>query len=476
MLLKLSIAPIAAILVALLLCSWPALAIIRLPPIVSSGMVLQQKTKATLWGWADPSERFIIQASWKAIPDTVVALNSGHWKAAIATPAAGGPFTIVIKGRRNEITLDSVLVGEVWICSGQSNMEMSNTAQIKEVLPTCANSQIRFFTVAKATSPHPQEYAGGNWVPCTAESLQRFSAIGYFFANKLFQELHNAPIGIIQSAYSGTPVELWEPAEVLTADPAMAEAATKIKEVTYRPNKPGLIYNAMIYPIAHYTLAGVLWYQGEGNTARAAVYQKMFTAMIEVWRKQFAQNLPFYYVQIAPYAYENEYEGALLMEQQTQCQNHPNTGMVVITDLVDNIKDQHPKNKYDVAIRLANLALANTYARPMQEASYRSPLYRNMQIEKGKIKLYFDYAPNGFLLKAHETATEFFIAGPNRQFMPAQLQLGKGFITVYNNEVTNPVAVRYGFSNTATATLFNNEGLPVTPFRTDNWEIIPTKK
>ena len=453
------------------------MAIIRLPPIVSSNMVLQQNSQATLWGWSDPSERFTIACSWKNTVDSITAFNSGKWKAKISTPVAGGPYTITIKGRANTIVLENILIGEVWICSGQSNMEMSNTQQIKDELPNSKNENIRFFTVAKTTAEYPQDFADGKWVSCNEETLRRFSAAGYFFGKKLHQEL-NVPIGLIQSAWSGTPVELWEPNEVIETDPVMKEAATKIKDVTYRPNKPGLIYNAMIYPISNYTIAGTIWYQGEGNTPRAYAYEKMFTGMIGAWRKQFQQDFPFYYVQIAPYAsYETPYEAALLMEQQTRTLSYPKTGMVVITDLVDNIKSQHPLNKLDVGLRLANIALAETYKKNIPVPVYRNPQYKRMEVSMGKITLYFDNAPNGFMLKGPEKqATEFLIAGSDQNFLPAEVEIKKDRIIVSNKQISSPVAVRFSFSNIGMSNLFNKEGLPVVPFTTDNWEIVPVKQ
>lgn len=451
-------------------------ALIRLPPIMSSNMVLQQNALATLWGWASPSERFVIISSWKSTADTVMAANSGKWKAKISTPSAGGPYTITIKGRMNTLVLENILIGEVWICSGQSNMEMGNTPQIKNELPTSANDKIRFFTVAKTTSEYPQDHAEGLWVLCDEETLARFSAAGYFFGKKLHKELH-VPIGLIQSTFSGTPVELWEPTEVIDSDPVMKEAATKIRDVTYRPNKPALIYNAMIYPISNYTIAGTIWYQGEGNTTRAHAYEKMFTGMIGAWRKQFGQDFPFYYVQIAPYTYESTYEAALLMEQQTRSLSYPKTGMVVITDLVDNVKDQHPKNKLDVGLRLANLALAETYKQNIPVQAYKNPMYKRMEINKGKITLYFDHAPNGFMIKGEEKkAAEFLIAGNDQNFLPGEIKLEKDRIVVSNKQISNPVAVRFSFSNTGMSNVANKEGLPVTPFRTDDWEVIPMKQ
>src|SRR5688500_12315645 len=195
-------------------------AVIRLPPIMSSNMVLQQNSLATLWGWADPSERFTITCSWKTTVDSVTAFNSGKWKAKIATPSAGGPYTITIKGRSSTILLENILIGEVWLCSGQSNMEMSNTEHIKDELPNSKNDNIRFFTVAKKTSEYPQDHAEGTWVSCNEETSRRFSAVAYFFGKKLHKDL-NVPVGLIQSALSGTPVELWEPVEVINSDPVM---------------------------------------------------------------------------------------------------------------------------------------------------------------------------------------------------------------------------------------------------------------
>jgi len=442
---------------------------------MSSNMVLQQNSQATIWGWADPSERFTITCSWKTNVDSVTAFNSGKWKAKINTPSAGGPFTITIKGRINTIVLENILIGEVWICSGQSNMEMNNTKQIQDELPNSKNDNIRFFTVAKKTSEYPQDHCEGQWVSCNEETLRRFSAVGYFFGKKLNKDL-NVPIGLIQSAWSGTPVELWEPNEVFDSDPAMKEAATKIKDVTYRPNKPGLIYNAMIYPISNYTIAGVIWYQGEGNTVRASTYEKMFTGMIGAWRKQFQQDFPFYYVQIAPYTYESTYEAALLMEQQTRSLSYPKTGMVVITDLVDNIKSQHPLNKLDVGSRVANIALAETYKQNIPVAVYKNPMYKKMEINKGKINLYFDNAPNGFMVKGDGAPAEFLIAGADKNFLPADVKIEKDKIVVSNKDINSPAAVRFSFSNTGMSNVFNKEGLPIVPFRTDTWEVVPVKQ
>ncbi|OYX27859.1 MAG: sialate O-acetylesterase [Flavobacteriales bacterium 32-35-8] len=455
--------------IVILLCAFKAEAIIRLPPILSSNMVLQQNSKATLWGWADASERFIIISSWKTEADTIVAANTGKWKAKIDTPKAGGPYTITLKGRRNTIVLENILIGEVWILSGQSNMEMSNNQQIKDILPTSANTNIRFFTVDKKASEYPQDHAEGEWVSCNEETLKRFSATGYFFGKKLHDDL-NVPIGLIQSAWSGTPIELWEPESVINSDPIMKKAASEIVVKTHRPHQPGYLYNAMIYPISNYTIAGALWYQGESNTPRAYAYEKMLNGMIGSWREAFQNDFPFYYVQIAPWKYDTSlYEGALLQEAQSKSLSYPKTGMVVITDLVDDVTNLHPQNKKDVGERLALLALAETYGKNIPV--YKSPVLKNMEIDKGKVNLYFSDAPNGFITKDGGKPTEFMIAGSDKTFLPADVKLEKGRIIVSNKNIKEPVAVRFSFSNTGMSNVLNKEGFPIVPFRTDTWEV-----
>jgi sialate O-acetylesterase len=283
----------------------------------------------------------------------------------------------------------------------------------------------------------------------------------------------NVPIGLIQSAWSGTPIELWEPQSIIDSDPDMIKASKTIKTVTYRPDKPGLIYNSMIAPIISYTIAGTLWYQGEGNVPRAYAYEKMLTGMIADWRAKNGNEFPFYIVQIAPFSgYEFPIDAALLYEQQTRALKYPKTGMVVITDLVDDLKSQHPIDKLTVGNRLANLALADTYKKPIPLPEYRNPLYNRMEVNKGKATLYFDYAPNGFMLKGDaKQATEFMIAGEDKKFVPADyVKLDKGKIIVSSKAVPNPVAVRFSFTNIAMSNLFNKEGLPVNPFRTDDWK------
>ncbi|PKQ46686.1 sialate O-acetylesterase [Confluentibacter flavum] len=454
-------------------------AIIRLPPIISSGMVLQQNSEANLWGWAGASERFIIISSWKEEADTVQTSNIGKWKASIKTPSAGGPYTITFQSRSrfgggDSIVLEDIMIGEVWILSGQSNMEMSNNSQIKEILPNSANVKMRFFRVDQKASEHPQDYADGDWVSCNEETLRRFCAAGYFFGKKLQDELGNIPIGLIQSTWSGTPIELWEPASVIESDPVMKKAASEIVVKTHRPHQPGYIYNAMIYPISNYSIAGAVWYQGESNTPRAYAYEKMLTGMIGAWREAFQKDFPFYYVQIAPWKYETSlYEGALLQEAQSKSLSYPKTGMVVVTDLVDDVTNLHPQNKKDVGERLAILALADTYGKDIPV--YTNPMLKSMEVNKGKVNLYFDNASNGFITKNGEKPTEFLISGSDKNFVPADVKLEKDRIIVSSKHVKEPIAVRFSFSNTGMSNVLSKEGFPIVPFRTDTWEVDHTQ-
>ncbi|MEI9945971.1 MAG: sialate O-acetylesterase [Chitinophagaceae bacterium] len=445
---------------------------IRLPAVISSNMVLQQQSQAALWGWADPNEKIVITSSWKNSLDSLTAPSDGRWKIKISTPVAGGPYTITLKGR-NTIVLENVLIGEVWVCSGQSNMEMSNTQQMMDEMPNSANDNIRVFDISRASADYPQDNCDAKWRVCNAESLRGFTAVGYFFGKKLQKDL-NVPIGLIESTWGGTPVEVWTPAPVIEMDATMKEAAGKLSETLWGPHKAGVLYNGMIAPIINYGIAGAIWYQGEGNTSIPFSYEKTFTSMIGSWRKGFEKEFPFYYVQIAPYIYGRKYEGALIMEQQAKTLSYPNTGLVVVTDLVDNIKDIHPKNKYDVGIRLANLALGQTYKQNIPV--YNSPMYKSMEVNKGKVTLFFTNAPNGFMVKGTEKPTEFLIAGSDKNFLPADVKIEKDRIILSNKQITDPVAVRFSFSNTGMSNVFSKEGLPLAPFRTDNWEIIPGKE
>ncbi len=448
----------------------PAFADIRLPNILGDNMVLQQKSEAVLWGWANPGEKIFVTTSWNMKTDSVVGDGDARWKIKIPTPAAGGPHTITLKGK-NVIVLDNILIGEVWVCSGQSNMEWSSLQKVPQVLaamPTSGNQNLRLFQVPKSTSQTPQDQIEGSWKICSPQSLDGFSAVGYFFALELQQKL-NVPVGIVNSSWGGTPAEVWTPESIVTKDPEMLTAAGKLKPIPYWPVSPGYAYNSMIYPIRNFPIAGAIWYQGESNVSTASTYTKLFTAMIEGWREAWQKQFPFYFVQIAPFAYPNSNEAALLREAQTQALALPKTGMVVISDLVDNIKDIHPKNKKDVGLRLARYALGETYGQ--SGGIFKSPVFKRMEVKGDKASLFFENAPAGFKTGDGQEPTHFYVAGEDKVFLPATVKIQSDRIVAYHPQIKKPVAVRFAFSNDAISNVFSSEGLPLAPFRTDNWAV-----
>lgn len=452
----------------LLLFSCSCLASVRLPAVLASNMVLQQQSDIKLWGWAGPGERILVTVSWSGKTDSTFATRDANWEISIKTPTAGGPFTITLQGQ-NKIVLDNILIGEVWICSGQSNMEWNSINGVQGMendLAAPANPNIRFFHIPKTTSAYPQDDCNASWQVCNAASLKTFSAVGYYFGKQLADSLH-VPIGLINASWGGTPAEPWTPAELIEKNEALQKAAASLPKTNWWPVAPGLAYNAMIAPVIKYTLAGTIWYQGESNALLYATYQQLFTSMITAWRKAWKKDFPFYYVQIAPYAYGDNNIAALLREQQTKSLSLANTGMVVITDLVEDTNNIHPKNKKDVGPRLAAWALAETYHH--NGIVYKNPVFKNMVVNKDKAELWFDNAPKGFVLKGNK-ATEWFVSGADQKFLPAEVKIDKDRIIVYNKSIKQPVAVRYAFSNTAIGNMFSKEGLPLCPFRTDTWD------
>jgi len=440
---------------------------IRLPNVLGSHMVLQQQSDVQLWGWGSPAEKVEINTGWDATTHETTADSGGRWKITVRTPEAGGPYSIRIKGS-NEIVLEDVMIGEVWVCSGQSNMEWSGNQQLPQSLeeaPHANHPGIRLFYIPKTTSDTPQDQCEGEWKVCSPEEMVKFSAVGYFFGKKLHQDL-GVPIGLINSNWGGTPAEVWTPKDVVEDDPMLKEAAGKLQPFPWWPKDPGKCYNAMIYPITRFEIAGAIWYQGESNVSTAYGYEKLFTNMIGSWREAWDKDFPFYYVQIAPYTYGDNLNGALLREAQTRSASYPNTGMVVVSDLVDDVKDIHPKNKIGVAERLANYALSQTYGKV--GVAHQSPTYDRMEIEGNSVRVHFNHAKNGLMARGGEPA-EFYIAGGDKEFVPANAVIDGSSVVVRSEEVSDPVAVRFGFSNEAIPNLFSKEGLPVNLFRTDDW-------
>jgi len=458
-----------------ILLSFNASSQIRLPAVLSSGMVLQQNDSVALWGWAQPGEKIMITTGWNKTKDSTIVSNGAVWKCKVKTPVAGGPYTIILEGS-SRIELTDILIGEIWVCSGQSNMEMNERWGLPDVraeLAGCANNSIRFFSIAKATSPNPQDDCYAKWVNCDSNTLKSFSAVGYFFGKKLNKDL-NTPIGLINASWGGTPAEVWTPAGLINNDPELKASSDKLQSFNWWPRDPGAAFNGMIAPVTSFSVAGAIWYQGEGNTAAPDTYGKLLTTMIDSWRRAWNKDLPFYYVQIAPFKYGTTNVGNLIREQQANVLKHANTGMVVVSDLVDDTADIHPKNKHDVGYRLANWALAETYHKT--GIFYKSPVYKSMSVNKDKAVISFDNARNGLMTKDKKITT-LFIAGADRNFYPAEGIIQGDKLIVWSKSVKQPVAVRFSFSNTAIGNIFSKEGLPVAPFRTDDWAVeqVPAK-
>ena len=447
----------------LLFASLYAFADIRLPAILGDHMVLQQNSTVKIWGWSEVRESIKLTTTWDTATYTTRGDGSAKWKVEIKTPAGGGPYTIIITGR-NRVVIDDVLIGEVWVCSGQSNMEMSagwpGMQKYDADVSAANNNNIRFFHVPKTTAQFPQDDLKARWVVCNPDDMRRFSIAGYFFGQKLNAEL-KVPVGLINSSWSGSAAEPWTPADAIEQNPVLKEMQN--------PANTAQMYNAMIYPITNFQIAGAIWYQGESNVGRYRIYKELFSTMISSWRKAWDKDFPFYFVQIAPYSgYGKTDTAAFLREQQTKTLSLSNTGMVVTSDIVNNINDIHPQMKKEVGLRLANLALAETYNKDIK--GYKSPLYESMKIEKDKIRISFTDAEDGLMTKG-AAPTEFYIAGEDQKFVPATAKIEGNTVVVWNKDIKNPVAVRFGFSNTGMPDLFSKEGLPVNLFRTDNWDV-----
>ena len=442
---------------------------VRLPAILADHMVLQRNSTVRLWGWSAPSEQFTIQTSWDNHTYEVKADRNAKWETSIATPDAGGPFEIKISAS-NTITLSDILIGEVWICSGQSNMEWSSVNgfdRAEEEVVDANYPKIRFFQIPKTTSSYPQENVNANWEICTPEAFRDFSAVAYFFGRTLQEEL-NIPIGLIQAAWGGTAAETWTPRSVIEEEPLFGKWDEVLSKTDWWPRDPGVTFNAMIYPVSNFRIAGAIWYQGESNTANPLVYRKLFPAMIQSWRTAWGYPFPFYYVQIAPFRYGTPFSGALVREAQMHSMKVLNTGMVVVSD-IGNINDIHPGNKQDVGKRLANWALARTYGK---QGFYPSgPIYKDYQVEGSQIRIHFDFADDGLITLEGEPS-HFEIAGEDRFFFPAEAEIDGSSVLVSSDIVPRPVAVRYAFRNTADPNLFNAHNLPASSFRTDDWPIL----
>jgi sialate O-acetylesterase len=440
------------------------LADVKLNPLFSDGAVLQRGQVVPIWGTADDGEKVTVEFGKQKVSSTA---KDGKWRVDLKSLEAGGPFTMKISGN-NTIEIKDLLVGEVWVCSGQSNMEwkLSQVDPKKEEQAKANFPMVRMFTVKRATAVEPQTEHEGAWKPSTPENVGNFSAVGYFFALDLHGKL-GVPIGMVSSSWGGTPAQAWTSIEGLEGHTELkgyADGAHSLKskppEKGPGPNQPTSLYNGMIAPIVPYAMKGVIWYQGESNAGQSKQYQTLFPAMIADWRNKWKQgNFPFFFVQIAPFKGQPPEirEAQLLTLSKSK-----NTAMTVTMDVGD-ANDIHPIAKQPVGHRLALAARALTYG---EKIEYSGPLFKEMKVSGDAIELSFNHVGGGLVAKDGELKG-FTIAGEDKIFVPAKAEIKGDKVVVSADGVKSPKAVRYGWANVPDVNLFNKEDLPASPFRTD---------
>ncbi|MFA5818039.1 MAG: sialate O-acetylesterase [Bacteroidales bacterium] len=461
------------LLIALVISSGALYAEVKLPAIFGDNMVLQQQTEAAIWGTAAKNATVKVTTSWNNKNYSARAGNDGKWKLKVATPSAGGPYEVTISDGTT-LRLKNVMIGEVWICSGQSNMEMPMKGYINqpitgsnEAIATSSNPAIRLFTVKKATSLQPLDDFSGSWKNCEPENVSEFSATAYYFGLMLYKVL-KVPIGLINTSWGGTRIEPWI-SENGFQKFDFIKLPDKNQQGTLSQQTPTVLFNAMINPMVDYGIKGAIWYQGESNRNEANQYVQLLPGMVENWRSVWSVGeFPFYYIQIAPFDYgPTGLNSAYLREAQLKASTAiPDIGMASIMDIGE--KDCiHPANKKAGSDRLAFFALAKTYGKTGFASS--GPILKEMTVAGSVVKLTFNNAVNGLTSYGKELSC-FEVAGANKRFYPANAFITGTGITLFSPSVAEPVAVRYAFKDFIVGDLFNTEGLPASSFRTDTWE------
>ena len=496
---------------------------VTLPRVIGSNMVLQRDIQVPIWGWASAGEEVTIVLSAEAeaaepvATTTVVADAEGNWQITLPPIAAGGPYILRVKGS-NTLELTNVLFGEVWVCSGQSNMQWSVSASkdSKAEIAAAVYPNIRLFYVPRVAAGLLQQDVAADWHETTPETVANFSAVAYYFGRKLHKNLE-VPIGLINTSWGGTRIEPWTPPAGFASVPALEAISKEIQEAhaTYRAQlpermkeveawiaesrkaletgaqltrmpenrhplrhhtRPTGIYNSMVHPLVPYAIRGAIWYQGESNLRDGKRYHKKMKALINGWREVWGQgNFSFYFVQLAPFNYTKRFNNRgqnaghfflpRIWEAQTATLALPNTGMAVTTD-IGNLTDIHPRNKQEVGRRLALWALAKDYSR--DDVTHSGPLYKSMAVEGNTIRLTFEHIGGGLTARDEKPLTWFEIAGEDKQFVEAQAIIDGDTVIVFS-EIQNPVAVRFGWHESAEPNFVNKEGLPASPFRTHPW-------
>jgi sialate O-acetylesterase len=480
-------------------------ATVKLPAIISDNMALQAAAKVVIWGQASAGEKVVVRFNHQEV--TSIADPSGNWKVELRDLKPGGPYELIVKGT-NTITVKNVVVGEVWLCAGQSNMAMSllQSKNGTEESARATQPNIRLFKIEHQTSSVPMSNVKGKWEVCTPATAAKFSAVAYFFGRALYNDL-SRPIGLIESAWGGTPAELWISKSALAKQtngeavlgrwfkevkryqeriPAWYQAKCMKRHLPITSvvpsnivsasmdeynslREPSCLFNGMIAPVALFSIAGVLWYQGESNVDRAAEYRYLLPLLIADWRAHWGTAFPFLFVQLPNYAKVKSSlpanAWAEVREAQLQTLAVPNTAMVVSIDLGDPL-DIHPKSKVEIGNRLALSALATVYKKNIE---YSGPLFSSIFIKNGTAVLSFTHTAGSLKTSSGSEPRAFTMAGPDHRFLLAKAKIFQDKVFVVSPLVPNPVAVRYGWANNPECNLVNAVNLPASPFRTDQW-------
>ena len=504
--------------VSSLLLSVVCRADVKLPSIIGDNMVLQRDMAIPLWGHADPGEKVTVSMNNRKF--TTKTGRDGKWSVRLDSMDAGGPYALTIEGDSDAITFSNILVGEVWLCSGQSNMEMmvAHCDNGPDEVANAVHPMLRLFQTTNAVSPEPLDDCEGKWKVCRPSTVGNFSAAGYFFGREIMLEL-DVPVGLIHSSWGGTTAETWMSIGALTSypefrfilyrwDEVMKERSPDVVDyfndmgqwhedlyhqlnvrmfadkpivpprqppeapvkLHWLPHIPTWLYNGMITPLIPYAIRGAVWYQGESNAGRAYQYRELFPALIRDWRVNWEQgDFPFVFTQISSYGARNnqprESAWAELREAQLLTLAVPNTAMAVTID-IGEADDIHPRNKQEVGRRLALGALHAAYNR---DVVYSGPIYDSMTVEDGRIRLRFRHVGGGLVASTGESLRGFAVAGADSVFVWAKAQIDGDEVVVGSDDVAEPVAVRYGWDINPECNLYNREGLPASPFRTDDW-------
>ncbi len=492
-----------------------AAADVKLPALISDNMVLQQGRQVAIWGTADAGEQVTVSLGEQR--ETATADSDGKWKVELGPLKKGGPLEMTVAGK-NTVTIHNVLVGEVWVCSGQSNMEFAvwnhgvfgGVKNAEQEVAAANYPLLRLFIVQKAVAGKPQSGVQGQWVVAAPATVGNFSAVGYFFGRDLYRTM-KFPVGMIDSTWGGTEAEAWTSDEALEADPDLkvvadswrqriaefphvleqyeqklgewekaaeeAEASGKValaipeapKDPRSNPWRDAGLWNGMVAPLTPYAIAGAIWYQGESNAGFAYQYRKVFATMIEQWRSSWGEgDFPFLFVQLASFSVGGQPSDswAVLRESQEKTLALPKTGMAVAIDIGES-HDIHPKNKQEVGRRLALAAEGIAYSRKIE---YRGPTFKSLRADKGTLRLRFTHVAGGLVVRG-QRLIGFEIAGQDQQFFPAEAKIEGNEVVLSTSRVQKPVAARYAWANDPRCNLYNKVGLPAPPFRTDDWTV-----